>query len=202
MTLRLTAIVRAFLIVGLLLLSRLADAATITFDSVDVADVTVGEDLWRYIYTVGDASFDANDGFAIFFDSQQYGALIAATPDTARDAFVTTDAEWDILLLDPDPPLQGDGVFDALSLAGAPSNFTFTVDFTWVGAGTPGAQAFNLYRLAEDFSVITIAEGVTEAANPVPEPGALTLLVLGLSGIAGHRWSSARARRLAGRSSV
>ena len=202
MTLRSTAVVRALVFVGLFLLPRLADAATITFESVDLADVTVGEDLWRYIYTVGDATFDTNDGFAIFFDSQQYGALVASTPDTDRDAFVTTDLEWDILLLDPDLGLQGDGVFDALSLASAATNTTFTVDFIWLGTTAPGGQTFNLYRLAEDLSVITIADGVTEAANPVPEPGALALLMLGLSGIAGRKLLTARTRRLAGRSSV
>jgi hypothetical protein len=201
MTLRLTAIIRAFLFVGLLLVPRLAGAATITFETVDLADVTVGEDLWRYIYTVGDASFDANDGFAIFFDPQLYGALIASTPDTNPAEISTTDAEWDILVLPPDLGLPDGGVFDALSYAGVAVNLAFTVDFVWLGTSSPGAQPFNLYTLGEDSLVIT-GGGVTEAANPVPEPGTLALLAIGSAAFAGRQLSNRRRHRNARHHSV
>jgi hypothetical protein len=191
MTRRSMAMVRIAVVAGLFLSARPTQAATITFDAVDLGNVSAGEDLWRYVYTVEGATFNANDGFAILFDPVVYGALLASTPDTNPDVISTTDPEWDILLLPPDPGLPDGGVFDALSYAGTAVNVTFTVDFVWLGTAAPGAQPFNLYTLAEDLSVIKGEEGVTQA-NSVPEPGTLALLAIGLAGFAGRRWSHGR----------
>ena len=183
MNARSAGIFRSVVLVGLLLAPTVSQAATITFDAVDLTDITAGEDLWRYTYNVADATFDINDGFVIFFDPADYGPLVASTPDTDPGVFSTSDLEWDILMFPPDPNLGGDGVFDALSLAAAPVNLTFTVDFVWLGADAPGQQVYNLYRLLDDGSVLSGEEGLTRAgaADPVPEPGSLALLAAGLA---------------------
>jgi hypothetical protein len=178
---------------ALLLLSpatvELAHAVPI-FQVVNVADTTPGEDLWRYVYTVDGSTCDVEQGFAIFVDHTTYGPLLSSTPDTDREAFVSTNSDWDILLLDPDIGLLADGVFDALALVGSPIVNSFSVDFLWLGVGTPGSQPFYTYQLDAFGTPQILESGVTTAAQSVPEPGTLLLLLVGGAGM-----SALRARR-------
>jgi hypothetical protein len=130
-----------------------------------------------------------DSGFAIFFDYTSFGRLLNPTPDTNRNAFVSTSLDWDVLLLDPDPALLADGVFDALSLVAAPLASAFSVDFLWMGPGSPGSQPFYFYQLDANGTPLVIGSGVTDV-TPVPEPGTLMLLLTGCVGAA-----AARARR-------
>lgn len=138
----------------------------IVAEPVDLADAAAGEDLWLFRYTV--SGFDASiaAGLSIFFDDATTSAL---------DPSGLAPAAWDVLVLQPDPALQADGLFDALALfpPGSPSG-PLEVAFVWSGVGAPGAQAFALY----DGDFATIASGFTTV---VPEPGSALLVMAGLA---------------------
>jgi len=81
--------------------------------------------------------------------------------------------------------------YDAYKTAGAPldigdSQAGFTVQFTWLGAGTPGSQAFTIYDSA---TLDVLDSGMTTAggAPPIPEPSTAALMLLGLVGAAALR---------------
>ena len=53
------------LAVFLFIVSPSGRAATILFSATDVADTTVGEDLWQHSYSPGDIAFAAGRGFTV-----------------------------------------------------------------------------------------------------------------------------------------
>lgn len=155
-----------------------ASSAVISYTAVDVSDVTVGEDLWRYDYAVSGASFGSFEGFSLRFDPALYGAL--------EDPPVSPSGDWFVSVVQPDAGLPADGIYNALALVdGASLADVFSVSFVWLGTGTPGAQAFELYD--DSFSVTetgrTRAPGVS-----VPEPAAVLLLGFCVLGLAGARF--------------
>jgi hypothetical protein len=146
-----------------LLIPALADAAVIRFETVDLPDTNIGEDLWEYRYHVSDFIFDDGFGFSILFDSTLYAALdpVPAAPN----------GDWDVITLQPDSSLPDDGLYDALSVANSASLADiFVISFVWLGPGTPSVQPFVVYEPG----FATIESGVT-----VPEPSTASLLALG-----------------------
>lgn len=157
----------------LLLLANPAKAIIIDYDL-----TSLGGDSYRYDYTVtNDGSLGAGvalEWFAILFDPALYdeSSLSIVTPDPPA-------SDWDELILGSG--LLVDAAYDVLALAGgvAPGDLVsgFAVEFTWIGAGTPGAQVFEIY----DRQTLAVLEtGLTA----VPEPSTLALLLLSLPAIA------------------
>jgi len=149
--------------------------------SIGVSATPLGGALWRYTYLLAGESFGADEGFTILFDYNLYGALSNPTAGT----------DWSALTVDPvsDPGTStySDGFFDALALVNAASFADpFSVDFEWLGAGTPpGSQPFEVYvctspGCATLESHPTIAGGTTGA---IPLPGSLALTAAGLLGL-------------------
>ncbi len=158
-----------------------ANAINIVYEATDLADTSVGQDLWKYTYTVSDYSFIANNGFSIFFDHQLYSNL--------EDPAPLVNADWNILVLQPDDLLPDDGKYDALSLTnGASLVDQFVVSYLWSGNGTPGAQSYEIY----DNSFNVVASGITQSTQPVPEPATIIMLTIGLIGIAGFKKNTYR----------
>lgn len=121
---------------------------------------------WRYEYRLSGFQFQAGEGFTIFFDESLFEDL--------RN--VSVPGDWDPLLSQPDSFFQVAGFLDALATVNQPSNQTFGIDFTYLGAGTPGAQPFEAYSTNPDFVVFD--SGLTEM---VPEPDAILLVGGGLA---------------------
>jgi hypothetical protein len=141
---------------------------------------------YQYDYTVendGSLPLSADiDWFNILFDYTLYDNLV----------LVAAPGNWDIFLAQPSGFAEEDGIFDALAdpgpgIASGNSLGGFSVSFDWLGAGTPGAQPFEIGQELIDPPDCTnanpcfdvIASGFTEAPA-VPVPGAIWLLASGL----------------------
>lgn len=159
---------------------RQSHAATITYIATDLTDTTVGENLWEYSYRVGGTTFAQFEGFSIYFDYTKYKSLEDPPPGVA---------DWVPLTFQPEPlVLLSNGIYDAQASVANPSLLNpFTVTFVWLGAGTPGAQPFDLYRVDPTSNpndptlIFGVDPGVTiPDASAIPEPSTLMLAASGL----------------------
>jgi hypothetical protein len=83
----------------------------------------------------------------------------------------------------PDPNVPSDGWYDALALVDHASlEDPFSINFIWLGNGTPGAQDFDI----SDPNWDVIDSGTTSV---VPLPSTALLLVSGLLAVVGRRLS-------------
>jgi len=151
----------------------LANASNaISYAALNLADVNMGEDLWRYTYTVTGDSFATGTGFAIDFETSLF-----VLPELQQTA---PNSDWDVWTYTSsyDPEFA---VYDAYALVDNASLANqFSVDFVWAGgAEGPGAQYFVVYN-QNDGTVLQ--HGMTA---PVPVPAAVWLLGSGLAALAG-----------------
>ncbi len=139
----------------------------IRYEASNLSDLTPGEDLWRYTYTITEFTFQTNQGFSIFFDHSLYAELENPPP------FV--NADWSVITVQPDILLRQAGFYDGQALRSDPSLANrFTTSFVWLGQGEPGSQPFVLYN--SDFS-----DRFSGATLPVPEPDVLWLMGISLA---------------------
>ena len=144
-----------------------AQAVQLTYRAVDLA----ASDFWRYDYTLS-GTFAEFEGVTLLYAPANYETLsILMAP--GLDAFVS-------FLGQPDPVLDADGVLalTAVRDVGATESFSFSVRFHWLGAGVPGAQPFELF----DSTFQKVGGGQT-TQPPVPEPGTLVLMLVGLAAL-------------------
>lgn len=172
-----------------------AEALTIRFESLDIGDVTPGEDLRQIRYHVtGDVNgspLQANQGFAIGFGLALYRDL--------QDPPPAVNADWDVLVLQPDPAIPDDGAYDALALNDDPSLADpFVLTFVWLGAGAPGSQPFAVNQFDAAGNLVAVLQvGQTEPlARAVPEPVTSALIGAGVVALVSvRRLRSARSSR-------
>ena len=161
-------------------------ATTITFEVLSLGGTT-----YRSVYAItNDGSLGpgiAVELFDILFDPALYleSSLTIVTP-------APLNTEWDQLVLGSAPGVPA--TYDALALAGGiPEGGTvsgFAVEYEWLGLGTPGAQAFEIY---DPGTFALLERGLTTEVTSVPEPAAFWLLAFGLVGLMGL--TAARAAR-------
>lgn len=163
-----------------------AEALTIRFESLDIADVTLGEDLRQLRYHVsGDINgspLQANQGFAIEFALTRFRDL--------QDPPPPVNADWDVLVLQPDPGIPDDGAYDALALIDDPSlTDPFVVTFVWLGPGDPASQPFTVNQFDVAGNLVAVLQvGETQPlAQGVPEPGTSVLLGAAFAALASLR---------------
>jgi hypothetical protein len=152
----------------------------IQYQTIDLADLVAGADLWQYQYSVSYADpgvFLQNQAFAVFFDSSLYKNL--EDPPSAV-------ADWFTFVLQPDSELPSDGEYDALALTDNPSLANpFSVSFVWLGGSgsNPGSQAFAVNQFDEAglfMEQLGSGQTVLMQSNVVPEPNSMLLLGGGL----------------------
>lgn len=157
-------ILAGFVALALSLAAR-AEAATITYDTLDL-----GAGQWQYSYNVNGFPAVVDQGFTIYFDETLYTAL--TNPTTAAPA------EWDLFVGQPDLGLPAAGFFDGRFVGTNPSaGNPFTIQFTFLGLGTPGSQPFEIYNNSP-FQILQ--SGTTQLAGVVPEPATLVLFAGGV----------------------
>jgi hypothetical protein len=164
--------VAAMLTLGAAGLANASNA--ISYSAFNLSDVNMGEDLWRYTYTVTGDSFADGTGFAIDFEKSLF-----VLPEGQQTA---PNSDWDVWTstssYDPEIAVyDAYALFDNASLADS-----FSVDFVWTGeAAGPGAQYFVVY---DRNNGAVLQNGTT---SPVPVPAAVWLLGSGLATLAGSR---------------
>ena len=153
-----------------------ADLNNISYTALNLTDVNMGDDLWRYTYTVTGDSFVNGTGFAIDFETNLF--TIPTSEQTAPNG------DWYVQTYESIFYNSGEVfVYDAYALVdNASLENQFSVDFVWTGAAAaPGTQYFVVYD--QDAGTV-LHNGVTTAA-PVPVPAAIWLLGSGWAAIAG-----------------
>ncbi|MBN2138456.1 MAG: PEP-CTERM sorting domain-containing protein [Sedimentisphaerales bacterium] len=162
------AAIYAFLLVPV---SLAAINSTIIYQATDL-----GTGRWQYTYEVTNKALpDPIEQFTIWFDYGLYDNLAVETADPLA-------AQWDEIVLQPEPVLSDDGAYDAkafgLGIEIGHTQGPFAVSFNWLGDGLmPGSQR---YEIIDPATLQTIESGST-----IPEP--ITILLLGLGGLALRR---------------
>lgn len=144
-------------------------APVVTYTAQDIADLGTGDD-WMLTYTIAGTA-DAFESVNLLFDSASYADLRLGVdpPD---------------LLTQPTQPnaaLGADGQVTALLLTALGAPTSFSVSFTWLGSGQPGAQPYEY--LDVNFSVLGTGTTRVPGVVTVPEPPMLPA-VLALAGLA------------------
>lgn len=136
----------------------------ISYIATDLDDVTEGEDLWQYTYTVTGNGFAQGTGFTVEFENSLF--VLSATQPTAPNS------NWEVSTYESPYYLPGEiSVYDAYAMVDNASLANqFNLTFVWTGGVEgPGAQFFNVYD--QNFQVMQ--NGMTA---PVPVPGTVMLL--------------------------
>jgi hypothetical protein len=183
-----------------------AQTADIVYSVTELSsDAGAGTSTWQYNYSItnttpGGAALPAIDEFTIYYALGTYSNMSIAT----------SPGNWSSLLAQPDPGLAADGFFDAeandAGLAAGATNSGFSVDFTFLGPGTPGQQLFNIVDYHDPNTYPNpLQVGYTRLAgsamsapeiDPSSALGAITLLAGGLLVLGGGRKALAEATRV------
>lgn len=161
----------------LLLLAALPTSAVPPSTSIQYTVVPVGGNVYRYVYSITNNAAQGGTSvqlFDILFDTTLYDepSLQIVTPSGLH-------TQWSEILLNTvgvDVP----ALYDALSLTGGiPPGSTvsgFSVQFTWLGPGTPGSQPFQVYD-PNTFQLLQTGQS-TAIPSPVPTPATSTVSLL------------------------
>ncbi len=159
--------------VGLSMMAACAAWAgpTAIFVSTDLADTVVGEDLWRYDYSIS-GPVDAFGSINLLFSPSSYANLQSHA----------LDPNLSLLDVQPDAVASANGIVYATPLTGllAGDMATLSVEFTWLGGpgGTPGAQPFEVVDGGGNLA--GVGETELRVTSAVPEPSTLLLTATAL----------------------
>lgn len=167
----------ALFFAGLASVSGSSLAITINYTATDLPDPVAGTDRWQYAYTVSAGGFVPFGGLNLLFNPALYAGLAVTSEPDATDWMTPS------LVIDPDPLLPADGLV-TLTALNAVDTASFVVDFDWLGTGSPGAQAFEVFD--DFFTIVNTGQTLaTGSVIDVPEPSTLLLLFGG--GLAASR---------------
>ncbi|MEM7468642.1 MAG: PEP-CTERM sorting domain-containing protein [Pseudomonadota bacterium] len=146
------------------------------------AFTNVAGNTWQAEYEVNNNSLpDAIYEFTIWYEFNIYENI----------SVVATPADWDPLVVQPDPGLPDDGFFDALALGAVltpgASLGGFIVQFDLIVGQMPSSHFYEAYwdTFSNPDTGFTVA-AVTPPPNPtgIPEPSSSLLFMLGCLGLA------------------
>jgi hypothetical protein len=118
-------------------------------------------------------ALECSEALDIQFDPTMFGQLSNGV----------APAGFDLLLFQPNNPPQAPGDYSALALVDQPSVAgQFSVDFTFIGPGTPGSQAFSIDQFDSNggFQGVVATGETAPLASGAPEPSSVSLIAAGL----------------------
>jgi hypothetical protein len=147
--------------------------------SIQYSVVHVSGNVYQYVYSITNSGSSASPVqlFDILFDTSLYqeSSLQIVTPNPLH-------TQWSEQLLASAPSVPA--AYDALSLTGGiPPGSTvsgFSVQFIWLGSGTPGGQPFQVFD-ATTFAVLQTGQTFSPLTIPTASTLSLSLIGLGLS---------------------
>ena len=158
------------LVASVVLLGGAAQAVTIKYQANDLSDLVAGQDRWSYAYQLS-GSFGFFEGVNLLYPAANYADLDLTVPPDPGD--------WSSLLTQPDPVFPADGLLGISAMALlSPIDVPFTLEFTWLGSGSPGEQSFEV--LDDSFNVVAVGRTTLPAQTGLPEPGSLLLIGVAL----------------------
>ena len=118
-------------------LSAPAEAVTVKYTATDLTDVVVGQDRWSINYLVS-GSFVGFGGLNVTYPYSNFANLMAtASPDPLV---------WTVNVTQPDAGVFADGLVSlSPSTDITVADLPFSVEFNWLGTGSPGSQAFEIF---------------------------------------------------------
>ncbi len=149
---------------------------------------------YEYRYTLTNVSLAAPlSWFSVDFDTALYDESSLAITSVGL-------GDWSEQLLASVSVLGVPAQYDSYKTSGASlgigdTQTGFAVEFTWLGVGRPGSQAFTIYdpaTLNVLDSGLTTAVGAPPPPNGAPEPSTAALVLLALCGAAAGRRHSVR----------
>jgi len=160
------------------LLLAVAHAASAAV-SIQYSVVHVSGNVYQYVYSITNSGASTTPVrlFDILFDTSLYqeSSLQIVTPNPLH-------TQWSEQLLASAPAVAA--AYDALSLTGgiAPGSTVsgFSVQFTWLGSGTPGSQPFQIFD-PTTFAVLQTGQTVSPFGIPTASTLSLSLIGVGLS---------------------
>lgn len=161
---------RSFVFATALVATGVAEAAVIDYQVTNVSGST-----WRYDYTVSNNGAITSEIylFDILFDPVLYDEDSLAV---VSDSGLTFSWDQIILASGVGVPAAFDALVDGGGIGTGESISGFAVTFTWLGAGTPGPQGFEIYD-PQTFELL--GEGTTTV---VPLPATAWLFATGMAG--------------------
>ena len=163
--------------ISFILLSWLIPIAT-SYGAIITANYTnTNSNTWIVDYTIENNSAYIIEEFSIFFNYQHFENL----------SILSTPADWDSILFQPDPSYPDDGLFDSLALVNGIHHGEkvsgFSLSFDWIGSNTANMSQY--FEIIDPISWSAIDSGYTALASNtpvvgVPEPPVIVLLLLGL----------------------
>lgn len=158
------------LVASVMLLGGATQAVTIKYQVRDLPDLVAGQDRWSYAYQLS-GSFGFFEGVNLLYPAANYADLDLTVPPDPGD--------WSSLLTPPDPVFPADGLLGISAMAVlSPIDLPFTLEFTWLSTGSPGAQSFEV--LDDTFNVVAVGRTTLPTQTGLPEPGSLLLIGVAL----------------------
>jgi hypothetical protein len=161
-------------------------AAQVSYTVADVSGST-----WEYNYSILNNTAVTSIGeFTVYYTLGEYSNL----------KLESSPKNWSSIVAQPDASLPADGFFDAQALDGGLTHGNtatgFSVEFTYLGKGTPPAQAFDIVD-PNTFATLTSGEtsGKSIAAPEIDlgsSAGCIALLFGTLAVMRGRQSSKAR----------
>jgi hypothetical protein len=143
-------------------------ASSLTAGVINFQVSNLGLNSYRYTYVLTGSAFLTNQELDIQFDPALYSALSNGIAGSG----------FNLILLQPNNPPGLFGDYSVLALIDNPSLAgPFSVDFTFLGPGQPGAQPYSFNQLDANHKIVrTIESGTTG----IPEPASFWLGCMGL----------------------